>query len=116
LTFAVAGCGVRSSLGDGVGGGDPGVCASLSQSCQADGDCCSDSCEAGVCTTAACTVDAGACQSDAECCSDSCVSGTCRSSCGEFGSSCDENGDCCQGLCAGQSCDCIPGNAPCDAA
>jgi hypothetical protein len=99
-----------------------GRCDDLGGGCAAGSECCTGSCEAGVCCRArgeqcgdsaeccagqACNGDGVCCErasgatcgSDAECCTGRCNGGSCCKS--GLGGKCEANADCCQGSCEG---------------
>jgi hypothetical protein len=102
-----------------------GRCDDLGGGCAAGAECCTGSCEAGVCCRArgghcgasseccagqACNGDGvccerasgAACKSDGECCTGRCNGGSCCRS--PLGGQCDSNADCCNGACEGGVC------------
>jgi hypothetical protein len=82
-------------------------CGEDGDSCQVAGDCCSGTCDGGVCggdddPDGRCGENGDSCQDDFDCCSDVCDGGVCGQDdggrCGEIFDSCQIDLDCCSGL------------------
>ena len=75
--------------------------------CQTGTECSSLSCQAGACSSVACTSDGAACSSASECCGGSCDNGTCtalNAACKTSGNACGTAAECCSGLCTDGVC------------
>src|SRR5581483_8735082 len=82
-------------------------CLNLGASCKVNSDCCSNSCNGGVCSFPNCTSDNQACSQNAQCCSGMCNMGKCQplnNSCKTLGNSCSQSSECCSKLCKGGIC------------
>jgi len=79
--------------------------------CQLPFECCSLSCENGICTQGRpCGVHNDKCNSNSDCCSNECTNGSCDSStsCAMIGDTCSSSKDCCSGSCVN-----LPGGSRC---
>ncbi|OGQ82113.1 MAG: hypothetical protein A2289_02400 [Deltaproteobacteria bacterium RIFOXYA12_FULL_58_15] len=84
-----------------------GTCNSITSSCSADSDCCSNLCATDLCqaTGYGCLAAGETCTAPAECCSYTCANGQCLlySLCRIEGEVCALDSDCCSGSCAEQA-------------
>jgi len=105
LTLLGAACGARDSLDGVTSSADDDRCALDGRACELAADCCSGSCERGVCGRSSCAEDGASCASDEACCSLRCGDdGRCESACRASGQSCTVPSDCCSLQCAGGAC------------
>jgi hypothetical protein len=128
------GCGTVCPAGQFCSNGLCGTCAQLGDRCAADGDCCSNFCNAGGCDKLTCPAGQALCQNqcfdtrqfdtdNANCgaCGNACPAGQFCSngacgSCAQLGDRCGVNGDCCSGFCDQGGCDkpsCAAGQTAC---
>ncbi len=81
------------------------ACRSDGDTCASASDCCTNSCQAGICGGLSCNADGFSCTSPAQCCSGQCSSGACGApACKSDGNSCTSAPQCCTGLCSSGVC------------
>jgi len=77
---------------------DCGMCNQDGQACMVGADCCSGTCNGGLCVQT-CQPDGQMCSTFADCCSNNCSGGVCGGMCQPDGSFCQDGSGCCSGTC-----------------
>jgi hypothetical protein len=95
--------GVGGTGAAGAGGSGGTSCTSDNQACTASAQCCSGTCDSGVCAplNPSCRTTGNACSAHNDCCSKLCRNDVCAtgSFCTQNGDACAAHADCCGGLC-----------------